>query len=268
MARIVWTRRGSLAALAVVAVLLPTVLVAAERQRKLKPGEYNPADATVEMFAAIDAGDIQVKLIPKDATQSRVLITNKTDRPLNVKLPDAFAGVPVLAQAFGGAGGGRRDRGGGGSQNQGMGGGMGGMGMGGMGMGGMMNVKPEVVADFKVPTVCLEHGKKDPKPQIPYVIKPIDEFTDKAEVRELCRMVGTGQLNQRAAQAAAWHFANGMSWRQLAAKRLRYANGTTNPYFSPAEIQLAMQIASTATRMAKEHEAALTDKTDSLSNQR
>ncbi|HLA84267.1 MAG TPA: hypothetical protein VJL29_05705 [Thermoguttaceae bacterium] len=276
MARINLARGGAWLVPAVVVVLLATVAVGAERQRKLKAGLYNPKDATVEMFSAIDAGDIEVKLIPKDSTETRVLITNKTDRPLNVKLPDAFAGVPVLAQIGGlagggvGGGGGRRGQGGGGG-SQGFGGGMGGMGMGGMGgmgMGGMMNVKPEKVGNLKAPTVCLEHGKHDPRPEVAYAIKPIDQFTDKGEIRELCTMLGQGRLNQRAAQAAAWHFSDGMSWQELAAKQLRFANGTSQPYFSPAEIQAAMQIASSAVALAKERQKATkTDKPDSMSNQ-
>ena len=63
-----------------------------------KPGEYNPQNTTVEMFSAIEAGDIAVTLIPKDSTQARIMIANKTNKPLNVKLPAAFAGVPVLAR--------------------------------------------------------------------------------------------------------------------------------------------------------------------------
>ena len=54
------------------------------------------------MFAAIESKDIDVKLIPKDDKESRVIIKNNTRKPLTVKLPDAFAGVPVLAQARGG----------------------------------------------------------------------------------------------------------------------------------------------------------------------
>ena len=45
------------------------------------------------------------------------------------------------------------------------------------GMGGMMNVAPERVHKFKVKTVCLEHGKKDPNPRVPYALKPLREFT-------------------------------------------------------------------------------------------
>jgi len=122
--------------------------------------------------------------------------------------------------------------------------------MGGMGMGGMMNVPPEKVGKLKVPTVCLEHGKDEPRPKVPYEIKPIAEFTDRAEVHEICRMVGNG-MNQRVAQAAAWHLANDMSWRELAGKQLRFANGTRAPYFNPVEIRAAMRAATLATQLAE-----------------
>ena len=102
---------------------------------------------------------------------------------------------------------------------------------------------------------------------VSHVIKPIEQFTKKAEVHELCRMLGKGQLNQRAAQAAAWHFTDGMSWPQLIAKRLRHANGASRPYFSPIEIRQAMQIAAKAVQLAKEREQQKksTGKSDSLS---
>ncbi|NLE36613.1 MAG: hypothetical protein GX621_01150 [Pirellulaceae bacterium] len=261
--------RGSWLACAVVVMLLPGLALAADRQRKLKAGEYNPADETVEMFQAMQAGDIEVKLIPKDSTEARVFIENKTKRPLNVKLPDAFAGVPVLAQIGGldpggGIGGrGGRDRGAGGAQPMG-GGMMGGMGGMGMGMGGMMNVAPEKVGNLKVATVCLAHGKPEPRPKIPYEIKPIDEFTDNVEIQAICRMVGAGEVNQRAAQVAAWHYTDGMRWQELAAKQLRSANGTSRPYFTPEEIKVGMRIAETATRLAQESKKK-SEKTGSLS---
>nr|HPM81878.1 hypothetical protein [Candidatus Anammoximicrobium sp.] len=94
-----------------------------------------PAAKRVELFEAIKAGDIAVKLIPKDAKEANVLIENKAKQPLEIKLPEAFAGVPVLAQigggfggggfGGGGLGGGGVGGGGGGGQNQAMGGGMG-----------------------------------------------------------------------------------------------------------------------------------------------
>jgi hypothetical protein len=131
------------------------------------------------------------------------------------------------------------------------------MGGGGMGMGNvapekvpLLNVPPEKTIKFKVPTVCLEHGKPEPRAAMQYKIEPIESFTDKPEVKELCGMLG--QVNQRAAQAAAWHLNNNMTWQQLAAKQLRFANGTTQPYFSPLEIRAAMQIAAVASKLAEQ----------------
>ena len=130
------------------------------------------------------------------------------------------------------------------------------MGMGGMMGGGMgmFNVPPEKVGQFDVTTVCLEHGKRDPRSSIPYEIKPLDSVTTKPGVRELCQMLGTGQVDQRAAQAAAWHLNNGMSWEELAAKQLRFATGTRQPYFSPAEIQAGVQVAAAAVKAAEERQ--------------
>jgi hypothetical protein len=275
----VW--RSSWLAGVVVVGVATTLATAAPLQKRSKPGEFNPANATVEMFQGISAGDLEVKVIPKDSTECRVFIKNKTDKPLNVKLPEAFAAVPAVAQFGGGGGGGGAPRAGGGGGrstgsstggNQSMGGGMGGMGMGGMGGGGgMFNVAPEKVGDLTVTTVCLEHGKGEPKPKIPYVIQPIESFTKKADVQELCRMLGEGRIDQRAAQVAAWHLSDGMSWEQLALKRLEFANGTSRPYFSPQEIQAGMQIATAAVNLAKERQKesspTVPSRSDSLSVQ-
>lgn len=253
-----WNWQSRCFGLAVALLLLASTVWAAEGRAKI--GTYDPADQTVEMFAAMEKGEIAVRLIPKDSTQCKVLIENKTNQPLNVKLPEAFAGVPALAQ-IGGAGGRSSTRSSSGNnQNQSMGGGMGGMGMGGGGMGGMgggggfFNVPPEKVGKFDVTTVCLEHGKGEPRAAIPYEIKPLESFTSKPGVRELCELLGNGQLNQRAAQVAAWHLNNGMSWQELAAKQLRYANGTSRPYFTAEEMQGGMKLVATAVKLAEERQ--------------
>ena len=242
MRHIYQTWRSTWLAWAVVVALVPVLAFAADRKAKPKYGEFNPDDQTVEMFQAMDAGQIDVTLIPKNSKQCRVMIENKSDKPLNVRLPEAFAGVPVLAQM----------------------GGMGGMGGGGGG-GGFFNVPPEKVAKFKVATVCLEHGKNEPRPKMKYVIKPLDQFTKKEGVYDLCRMMGTGKMNQRAAQVAAWHLNNDMSWQKLAAKTLHYANGTSKPYFTAQEIQAGMQIAQAASQLAKQREQQSPTKSNSVS---
>ncbi len=92
--------------------------------------------ASQDILDAEKAGLIDVKYIPNDSRSAQIVIDNKSDQPLTLRLPKAFVGVPVLAQfGQGGIGGGMGGgMGGGGGQAAG-GGGMGGMG-GGMGGGG------------------------------------------------------------------------------------------------------------------------------------
>jgi len=239
---------------------------AAERSKPTKYGQYNPDDETVDMFDAMKSGQLEVKLIPKDSAGGRVFIANKTPQPLNVKLPDAFAALPILAQV---GGGGRTTGGINSTGQQAMGGGMGGMGMGGgMGGGGMgggggmfnvpagggniLNVPASRVGEIKVTTVCLEHGKAEPRSNTTYELKPIEGFTDKPGVRELCTLLGTRQIDQRAAQAAAWVLTGGQTWQQLMAKRIERADGDSYPYFSPQELQVAMTVAQTALTAAEQ----------------
>ena len=76
-------------------------------------------------------------------------------------------------------------------------------------------------------------------------------------------MLGRGMMPQRVAQAAAWHLANDMSWQELAAKQLRFANGSRAPYFSAQEIQAGMQVAAAASKLAEERSSQSSQ--DSLS---
>jgi hypothetical protein len=240
-------------------------------------GKFNPQDETVEIFAAIEDGKLDVKLIPKDSKLCRVLITNKTDKPLNVSMPHAFAGVPVLAQfqqdnfnnnfnnqnnqnnqnnapqrmGVGNRFGNNR-QGNQGNQMFNMQGGGNNQGRGQRGNFAPFNIAPENVAQLKLTSVCLDHGKPDPRPAIPYEIKPLASVTDKPEVDALCGMLGHGQISQRAAQAAAWHFENDMSWDELKDLRLKLAMGRlTKPYFTPDELASAKEAAENAIELAK-----------------
>lgn len=127
-------------------------------------GSTADKEVTIELFDAEKSGMIQIGLVAPTSDRVFVRIENKTAQPLNIALPDVFAGVPVLAQLgaggpiggggvqggpfggqlgggpFGGPLGGGQLGGGQGQGNQGLGGGFGpggGMGPGGMGPGGM-----------------------------------------------------------------------------------------------------------------------------------
>jgi hypothetical protein len=74
-------------------------------------------------------------------------------------------------------------------------------------------------------------------------------------VQELCKLLNTGELSQHAAQAAAWHLANHMSWEQLTDKKTHHLLGGDEIYFSAADIRAAMQIADRAIKMADARES-------------
>lgn len=253
--------RRTLIALAVLA-WGSTGILAAERSAKLKLGDYNPEHASVEMFSAIEQGQIEVKFIAKDSTEANVLIRNKTSKPLNVQLPEAFVGMPVLAQFGAGVGfgnqGGNQAGGqfGGGNQNAGGGfGGGGGIGGGGAGFGGggnFFNVPAEKVGTLKVALVCLEHGKKEPRAAVPYEIHPVSKFSSDPSVYKMLTLFGQGQIDQRSAQAAAWHLSSKMSWQELRDKQVIHSTGQRDPWFSKQELQRAADLVD-AVQKSKQH---------------
>jgi hypothetical protein len=221
------------------------------------------ATAPIDLFQAIDDGQADVTFIAKNDHAGRVLITNNTKQPLNLRLPEAFAGVPVLAQ-FGGGGGGQFGGGGGGqfgggggqqTTGGGFGGGGGGLGGGGLGGGGggFFSVPPEQTRKINVPLVCLDHGLRDPSSSKPYKMVPAAEHIDRPAVIELLKAFGRGQLQHEAAQAAAWHLNSNMSWAALAAKQQGTARTAFNrpPYFSAGAIRAGMAYASEAVRLAE-----------------
>ena len=270
MSKLLSWSRFALVVLAIAGLALPLEAkegASAKSKRRVKSKKVEPT--VVGLFEGMESGEIEVKFVPANAERATVVLKNKTDKPMQVKLPEAFAGVPVQAQFLGGGGmgGGLGGLGGGGGLGgfgggglggggQGLGGGFGGGGMGGFGGGGLggfggggfggglMNLPPEKPRRIKVATVCLEHGKKDPNPRMKYTIVPIEKFTKKKEVIELCKLLGTGRINRDAAQAAAWHFMDNMSWQQLANKvGVVHLNGMREPFFSPQEIAVGMRIA-------------------------
>lgn len=237
--------------------------ISAQAQTTSTGAAKKPQAETVEMFAAIKSGEIEVKVFAKDSTGGNVLIKNKTNKPLTIKLPEAFAGAPVAAQFGGGGGNNNNNNNNNNNQNQGFGGGFGGGGGGGFGGGGggqggggFFNVPAEKVGKLPFVAVCLEHGKNDPSPVVAYELKPIEEFTNKQEVIELMKSFGRGEIPakmQHVVQAAAWHLENGLSWDYLAVKiGVKHIDGRKEPYFTTEQLQQAVLFTAEANRRAEE----------------
>ncbi len=276
---------GLFIAAATLLFVLPTGGVTAESRTKSASGKLDKSSTAVveqvELFQGMSQGILDVDFIAKDETEARIIIKNTTDRPLNVRLPDAFAGVPVLAQ-FGGGGGGRGGRGGGGGGfggggggGQGIGGGGGrggggGGGRGGGGGGGLFNIAPEKVVKIRVPCVCLDHGKLDPTPHMKYQIVPIDSYVDRPAVIEMVKAFAKGQLDRGSTQAAIWHLNNDFSWQELTAKT-RGPNdprfGKKEPYFTAGQIRQGIVLAQQAVEYARQAQPSkVSQSSGSLSN--
>jgi hypothetical protein len=236
-----------------------------------RPAEANAVAPAADLFHAMDDGSIDVRLIAQNAQRANVLIKNNTDRVLHIRVPDAFAAVPVLGQFDPNQGLGMGGPGGGGGATQGVGGGFGqqgfgqglgqqgfgqqgfgqGLGQGRQGFGGqgnrfggMMRIGPEKTRKLTATTVCLEHGKPEPHPRVAYRIMPIEAFTDDARVARLCEKLGRGDVQQNTAQALAWHLANGLEWDQLAkVNRVESRYLGNVPMFSSAELKEAQSVA-------------------------
>jgi hypothetical protein len=240
---------------AAVAVVVVPALWGAEGKKptiRITKPSADPNAESLELFAGMEAGKVGAEIILKDSKEATIFVENKTNKPLNVRLPDAF--VAVLAQQGGGGrgGGGQGGGGGGGGQQSGGfgggggGGGFGGGGGGGQGGGGFFNLPPERVGAIKLAGVCLEHGKAEPRPNVKYVVKPVEAFSTDPALREMLKLFGQQKINQRVAQVAAWHIASKMSWQELAAKQVRHIGRAPTAYFTQQEIAAAMRLVDVA----------------------
>lgn len=243
----------------------------ARSQRPITRPQFDPDAEKVELFAGMEQDKLDVKVIAKDSLGGNVLFTNKTDKPLTVQLPEAVVGVFVHKQfggvggvGTGGVGGGFGGQGGQGGQAQPLGGGfggglgggmMGGLGGGGFGGGGggFFSIPPEKTVLVPYKSVCLAHGRPEPRPKMNYRLIPVEEFTQDPVLQELVRLVGTGRLDPNVAQAATWHVTDKMSWRELAAKENRHLGGVGNtPYFNRGDLIRAQSLVAIAAERARD----------------
>jgi hypothetical protein len=262
-----WLLVGTLA----LSLVAPVISADSKKEAKKKIGPAVKVDASLEhidVFAGIEQGLLDVKMIPNDAMGGNMLIENKGDKPLNVDFPAAFIGKQVLKQFGGGQqggfGGGQQGGGfgggqqGGGQQQQGGGFGGGQQGGGGFGGGqqggggGFFSVPADRIVRVAYRSVCLEHGKPEPTMRSTYRIGKVEEFSEDPVLEETLKMVASGQLDPQAGQAATWHIANKMSWQELAAKSIPHVGRPATPYFSPETLSRAQNIHTTAVARVNE----------------
>jgi hypothetical protein len=229
--------RSLTAFLGLLALSLTAVVAQARDAGTTKQPANRPAAEVQDVLDAEAAGLVAVKFIPNDSRSAQILVTNKSNKPLTLKMPAAYAGVPVLRQ-MGGMGG--------------MGGGMGGM------PGGAFSVPPEKTKIMRITTVCLEHGKKEPSSRMSYKLVALERFSTDPKQQSLLEALGRGELSQKVAQAATWHVANGLTWEELSAKKIDRLGRPDDAWFTQNELLMAHRSVAVASERAATAEAAET----------
>lgn len=223
--------------------------------------KFDPDLKTLQMFDAIEQGKLDVKVITKGASQCRLLFTNNSQDPFNVAVPEAFAVVPImdekpseeqLAQQEAdddweeilpleeflppyepppegddefppkepqslGVGNSFAKRAGYES----------------------FKLTPGTVAQLRLKSVCLHSGRSSPRPAIRYEVRPLRKVSNVLAVYEIVRMMGQGEVSHRAAQMAAWHLNNGLTWEHFAqhtSSRSREPSAGNRGGFLPKEL--------------------------------
>jgi hypothetical protein len=210
---------------------------------------------------------------------------------MTVRLPKAVAAVQVLKQGFGGAaaGGSRAATAGGGQaggqggQGQGLGGGFGGGGIGGGGGGfggggggiggggggGFFTVAPQKTARIPMNSVCLNHGKTEPRANMTYKIVKLESYTSDPALQELLIEVAAGEIDLKSAQAAVWHLTDKMTWEELSAKAIDHLGGVDpEPYISGAQIAAARELLVEAQSRARQRETTQPTTSNGTPNRR
>lgn len=265
-----------------IAVCLTLPAFSADSQKEAKKViaalKANDALEHIDVFAGIEQGILDVKLIPNDALGGNILIENKGPKPLNVDFPEAFIGKQVLKQfpaqqpnngngnglsnlanLTGQAGGGSQVQGGGigqGFSNGGPNGGNpGAAGPGNANGNGFFSVPTDKIIRVAYRSVCLEHGKPTPSPRMTYRLGKVEEFSDDPVLTETLKIVASGEHDPQAGQAAAWHVANNMSWKQLREKSNQHIGRPATRHFTKEALALAQKIHETAVTRVKEQNA-------------
>lgn len=249
-------------------LLLGASAVTAGSDRPLKHSPYDPHAATVKLFEGLKCGAISVKVVPNGAKGGSLFLTNQTQEPLTVQMPQSFVGVPVKAQ-FGtfGAGQGTSQFG----QNSGIGNGAGNnmgaaagtqaiggstgsnlSGATGTGINGSSSSNPFPQGFFSIPadktlrvpytSVCLNHGLNEPTSRAHMELMAVEDYTSDPVLQALINQIGSGEQHVRTLQAAVWHVANGISWQELAGKGTSPIRVPGDNYFSTAQMQAAQAI--------------------------
>jgi len=262
-----------------VAFCLSLCLVAtslAASKQPLKKLKHDPGAPAVDLFDAIEAGSVETSVIARSANDASLFVTNKSDDAISIQMPKAVVAVQVLKQIFpqggriagpggGFPGGNQGNMGmsqpiGGGPQNgnfgnqQGIGlnnvGNVPGVGNGPI---GFFSVPPQKTVQVPLRTVCLAHGRPEPRSRMKYQLVKLEDYTHDPSLQETLKVYAAGETDLQTAQAAVWHLTDQMSWDELRAKQIDRLGGLDpQSYFTQNQVDGAAALIERIRQKAKD----------------
>ena len=225
----------------------------AKPMRKLS---YDPKAPAVDLLGENAKGKLGVRVIPQNEFRSRILIENKTEAPLTVKLPKAVAAVHVVPKKDPPA---SRVRTADDAEetNEAPGNAQAVVGTFGP-MNAQANAFPHESEEgyaFTIPagrsvqialhSACAEHGKRTPISRMTYRLKPLAEQTANETLQKVIQSYDPKTTDPLAFQAVVWHLANGLSWEALAQKTVK-KGGQKVLYFTRPQLVAAQKLIANA----------------------
>lgn len=236
---------------------------------------FDPSAPVVDLFDGIERETLSVRVVPKDEFLSNVFITNETAQPVTVGGPRAAAAVHLLPQFLPGNNGtigngtgvfGNTGTGTGNGQTdpaQSVAGPMQPTGTGSGFPGGQQqpqnqpfppsffSIPAEKTVQLQLQTVCLDYGRREPNAKLTYQLRRLEDTVSDPVLRIVLQRYEPNKTDRKALQAAAWHLANGLNWKELAAKQDVHAGGIITPHFTSHQIRTAQRLIEEAENVLK-----------------
>lgn len=233
-----------------------------------KPTTADKAEppATVGLLEAVKSGAVEAKVVARDAHHLRVFLRNPGKTPLTVELPPVLAARPVLAQQnFFNPGGqqngfdftGRGSSGG--TQTQAVSGpspfGISANASNNNQGANIFAIPPESTRQLRVATVCVEHGKPNPRSTVKYELARPEDVGVGPELAAVLAESRDGGVDRDVLQAAAWHLANAKSWDELRDMSRMAAVNARAPLFTSPELAAARRLVDAAAKKVAREKA-------------
>jgi len=116
---------------------------------------------------------------------------------------------------------------------------------------GVFSVPPLKTVQVPLSTVCLAHGKPEPRARLKYQLVKIEDYSNNPVLQETLNLFVSGATDTETAQAAVWHLTDKMSWDDLNNKQIERLGSTPIPYFGDGKVDAAEDLIQKAQKQAK-----------------